>query len=338
MEAAHWPVSMVAMRCALLITGLAFIGCADKRSRTADPAEPPDAAPPDAAPPDAAPPDAALMDAEVDATPDAGAPDWTLPAELLPPLASSCPNQRGMIGVPFPNGDCYLMDPWPVTRGAYHAAQASGPLRSAHSACEGHEWTGPPTRSVIPAANVYCNLNFRGCTESDDECEQIDLRMPWPPSDDEANEPMVCVTWCDAEAYCAAVGKRLCGNTRLESDSEYSPEALSDVQSDELFNACFGGGNPRFPRGLRTGLFAGPHEPLSVEKISIEGAWAGLFGLAVTYEWRGPIPWSSIGNNEAPELSCLAPEVSYWQRIINLSRRQLAYSGAISFRCCADIE
>ena len=58
------------------------------------------------------------------------------------------------------------------------------------------------------------------------------------------NQPQVCVDWCDAYAYCAGVGKRLCGKigggTNLYAD--YANASLS-----QWYNACSSNGANTYP-------------------------------------------------------------------------------------------
>jgi sulfatase modifying factor 1 len=57
--------------------------------------------------------------------------------------------------------------------------------------------------------------------------------------------PVNCIDWCDAYAYCAHVGKRLCGTI-----TDGGPLAIDDlVTSDEWQFACSGGFQQAYPYG-----------------------------------------------------------------------------------------
>jgi formylglycine-generating enzyme required for sulfatase activity len=79
-----------------------------------------------------------------------------------------------MVGLPL--GFC--IDSTEVTRGQYLSWLQTDPPATQVGACGGNTFT--------PTAN-------------------------WPPTSTTQNLPVVDVDWCDAIAYCAAVGKRLCG-------------------------------------------------------------------------------------------------------------------------------
>jgi len=58
--------------------------------------------------------------------------------------------------------------------------------------------------------------------------------------------PQVCVDWCDAQAYCKAMGKRLCG--RIDGGAS----GFNDYENparDQWFNACSSGGKSAYPYG-----------------------------------------------------------------------------------------
>ena len=63
--------------------------------------------------------------------------------------------------------------------------------------------------------------------------------------------PVVCVDWCDAFAYCAAVGKHLCG--QIGGGSDGFPASADDVLADpvksEWFAACTGVDRTSYPYG-----------------------------------------------------------------------------------------
>ena len=69
-----------------------------------------------------------------------------------------------------------------------------------------------------------------------------------PPFDLEAfpNRPIRCVDWCDARAYCAWKGQRLCGRI---GGGRFQPEELNDAKRGQWFRACSRAGQLIFPYG-----------------------------------------------------------------------------------------
>jgi formylglycine-generating enzyme len=95
-----------------------------------------------------------------------------------------------------------------------------------------NEWlaTTPPT----DGQPSYCTWN----TSYTPGCE-------WPPYA-QGQYPVVCVDWCDAHAYCAAVGKRLCGKI-AGGPNDYGD--FLNVNMDEWFKVCTSGGVSEYPYG-----------------------------------------------------------------------------------------
>jgi formylglycine-generating enzyme required for sulfatase activity len=68
----------------------------------------------------------------------------------------------------------------------------------------------------------------------------------WPPPAGADTLPVVSVDWCDAYAYCAWAGKRLCGEI---GGPDVPLSALTDPARDQWYAACSHGGLLLFPYG-----------------------------------------------------------------------------------------
>jgi formylglycine-generating enzyme required for sulfatase activity len=130
----------------------------------------------------------------------------------VPPPASCPAATGGPTLVPVCGG--YCIDATEVTRDQYAA------------------WLG--TSPVTGGQPAYCSWN----TSFTPSCE-------WPPGAKGAR-PVVCVDWCDAYAYCKAVGKRLCGKIGGGSNG-YSD--FADARVSQWYNACSSGGAHTYPYG-----------------------------------------------------------------------------------------
>jgi formylglycine-generating enzyme required for sulfatase activity len=68
----------------------------------------------------------------------------------------------------------------------------------------------------------------------------------WPAPDGSKNVPVLNVDWCDAVAYCAWAGKRLCG--KIGGGSNDTGD-MADPAKSQWFAACSQGGVRDYPYG-----------------------------------------------------------------------------------------
>ena len=109
----------------------------------------------------------------------------------------------------------YSIDATEVTRSQYEAWLATSPDPSAGQ---------PP----------YCTWN----ASYTPQCE-------WPPAT-KGSHPVVCVNWCDAYAYCQAVGKRLCGRI---GGGAIGYGDIANAALSQWYNACSSNGANAYPYG-----------------------------------------------------------------------------------------
>jgi sulfatase modifying factor 1 len=126
-----------------------------------------------------------------------------------------CPGTAGPTMVRLPQG--YCIDSTEVTRTEYAAWLA----------------TNPP----LPLnTDAKCGWNSSYIPGSD-----------WTdPTGTRPNDPVAFVNWCDAYAYCAGVGKRLCGKIGGGANA-YSDYA--DPSSSQWYSACSADGANAYPYG-----------------------------------------------------------------------------------------
>jgi formylglycine-generating enzyme required for sulfatase activity len=100
--------------------------------------------------------------------------------------------------------------------------------------------------------------------------------------------PVVSVDWCDAVAYCAWAGKRLCGRISGGGLSEF---ALDDPMADQWFFACSADATKTWPYGNTYDSAACRGEQLgSVPPGSMpacQGGYPGIFDMSGNvWEWQ----------------------------------------------------
>jgi len=109
-----------------------------------------------------------------------------------------------MVSVPSPDGGRYCIDRTEVAKRDYGAFLAT-----------------TPDTSTQPS---FCLWNTTFVPSSE-----------WPPAIGTDNKPAVWVDWCDARAYCAAAGKRLCGRI-AGGPTDFGLWNVATVS--RWFNAC----------------------------------------------------------------------------------------------------
>ena len=115
----------------------------------------------------------------------------------------------------------YEIDRTEVTRSQYAAWLASLPAVSSQSSvCSWNDSFAPP---------ASCMADSKVC--QGDVC---------------GDQPQVCVDWCDAAAYCKAVGKRLCGGV---GGGETAWSAFDSASQSQWMGACSSNGAHKYPYG-----------------------------------------------------------------------------------------
>jgi formylglycine-generating enzyme required for sulfatase activity len=250
------------------------------------------------------------------------------PDALVDPYDNACPKGGGpMVEVPAPPGGApFCIDATEVTNAAYAAWLATNPgLDLMPSECHAGPWLG---RVVL---DDYRPEEFG-----------VENTLHWPVASDHDDYPVVWVTWCDAAAFCAGNGKRLCGRMGGEAISvgqnqlpELAPQ-ISDPTASEFLYAGTRGGAQTFVYGDERDPGAcwsfGVH-PVGT-KPTCEGGYAGIFDLdgnAAEYVNACNLTYED-SNFEG--VDCVAEGV--WLPAAASGVQFTVTSASVGFRCCAD--
>lgn len=165
----------------------------------------------------------------------------------------------------------------------------------------------------------------------------------WPPSATDVNRPVVKVDYCDAEAYCAAQGKHLCGAI---GGGPLPSAASQDATASEWLFVCTSGGAVPYPYGGAYDTTAcngvdspGPNQLLDVgTSPGCEGGVQGVFDLVGNvWEWD-----ASCDAYAGPSDTCRVRGGGYdsaAQAMTCTAAATFPRSGSsfnVGFRCCAD--
>jgi formylglycine-generating enzyme required for sulfatase activity len=164
--------------------------------------------------------------------------------------------------------------------------------------------------------------------------------------------PVSCVDWCDAQAFCAWAGKRLCGKigggANLTSD-------FADATKSEWFTACSHAGQNDFPYGSSyqsnacVGVDYGGTRQRAVPTASCVGGYAGLYDLSGNVsEWENSCSGSTgasdlcayrggsyadLDTGTTPTLRCNSGTTTTPKLA---TKARSAHDPEIGFRCCSD--
>jgi sulfatase modifying factor 1 len=153
--------------------------------------------------------------------------------------------------------------------------------------------------------------------------------------------PVVCVDWCDAQAYCVWAGKRLCG--AMNGTSVLFADKNNPAVS-EWYSACSGGGTDTYIYGssYNDTQCAGDTTGHIVEVLQLNkctGIWVpGLYGMnGNAAEWE-----DACSDPTAPTANCLVRGGSFMggenelKCTATVEAVRSSYAADRGFRCCWD--
>jgi formylglycine-generating enzyme required for sulfatase activity len=235
-----------------------------------------------------------------------------------------------MVKVPGPGGADYCVDSTEVSITHYEAFLATSPDPNDQiGVCK--SWNNE--HDPAPTGN-YCEYY---------PYSQLLMNQP--------DYPMMCVNWCDAYAFCAWAGKRLCGKIGGGANDFNSS---SDPTASQWYRACSEAGARKFPYGDQyepetcvgvafdgnpsfDGQTDRPHDVGSASKC--EGGYPGLFDMSGNaWEWEDSCSGSSGKDDGCQTRSGSFSDSDQSLACVNASGRSRQTSSIyVGFRCCADL-
>ncbi len=199
--------------------------------------------------------------------------------------------------------------------------------------------TNPPTNTQ-PS---FCSWNDDFAPESSGPTGWCDTSV-WPPGS-KGDHPVVCVDWCDAYAYCQAVGKRLCGKI---GGGENPFDSWAEASSSQWYAACSSGGSNDYPYGDTysstacndsLGEETKPVASMNDCQSSVNG-YEGVFDLIGNVrEWEdscdGTTGESDNCHARGQSFSAPAYQITCGSPSTYTSYARASRSYAAGFRCCS---
>jgi len=157
--------------------------------------------------------------------------------------------------------------------------------------------------------------------------------------------PVEAVDWCDAYAFCAWAGKRLCG--KVAGGGNVPSTMLSNAFADEWFRACSHEGTRTYPygstytEGACVVADAGPPRPAG-STATCEGGYPGIFDMAGNlWEWEDSCDGDAGGADICTLRGCsyAAGGGATGECAQTFSgKRDGTDSYDVTIRCCSDLE
>jgi formylglycine-generating enzyme required for sulfatase activity len=168
------------------------------------------------------------------------------------------------------------------------------------------------------------------------ECAwNTNLRPPFTMNPLLPDRPMAGVDWCDAYAFCAAAGKRLCGSTEGGATDVASINTLSD----EWYNACTSGGINLVADGqVNTSCNVGGVSSTTKDVGSITTCTSTVPGYTGVYDLTGNVfEWTNSCDSATD--TCAARGSGYTSQKwacseVSYVKRNLNTTPTVGIRCC----
>jgi formylglycine-generating enzyme required for sulfatase activity len=190
----------------------------------------------------------------------------------------------------------------------------------------------------------YCHWNAGFAVTENDTGAGCD--KPFDP-ETFPDRPAVCINWCDAVAYCAWSGRRLCG--RIGGGSLQDAES-DDPTRSQWHRACTKGGTQLYPYGDtfnpgNCNAGGSNHGGVPIETGSLPdcvGGYPGLFDMSGNVEeWEDSCN-TGIDPNDPADDGCALRGGAFWTDATESQCNSLKYyahrnvvSNDWGFRCCS---
>ena len=235
------------------------------------------------------------------------------PIDAPPDAPPTCP--VGMADVPQPNATIYCVDATEVRAADYEAWLATSPTTVGQPpGCEANA-------DFTPASSQ------NGCTMT-----------TWDPAG-HPELPVVCVDWCDAFAYCAAQGKRLCGDI---GGGNIAPNKYKNGSADQWYRACSKAGSISYPYGNAfvaascNGAGYGANAAVAVgTPAGCVGGYAGLHDMSGNVqEWEDSCDGTVAGSQCRVRGGGFTDGIDALRCDADLVVSRMSYASNRGFRCC----